>query len=158
MKIEWDITELTKFADKLVDNRFEVEFERITKEVAHALLRKIKSHTPIGDTWELIHGWDKNNLLVTQTATGYEVLLVNSTQYAVWVNDGHKQRPGRFIPGYFAHGRFYYDPSKDSGMVLKKAKVKGRFFVEKGILDLNNTNEIQSIIRKHLQKWWEGCF
>lgn len=158
MKIEWEFKDLINFASKLGDNRFEIELKHATKELANALLKRIKSHTPIGDTWELINGWDKTDLAVRRTDKGYEVLLVNSTRYATWVNDGHKQRPGRFIPGYFAHGRFYYDPTHNGGMVLRKSAVKGRFFVEKGILDINNSNEIQSIIREHLRKWWEGCF
>ena len=158
MKIEWDISELTEFANKLVDNRFEVEMNRATKEVAHALLKLIKKHTPIGDTWQLINGWNENDLAVTEVDGGYEVFLINRTMYATWVNDGHRQRPGRFIPGYFAHGRFYYNPESPGGMVLRKPFVKGRFFVEKGILELNNGNGIQTIVRNHLRKWWEGCF
>jgi hypothetical protein len=157
MKVDWDISELTEFANKLVDaTRFEVELERATKEIAHELLRRIKTHTPIGDTWELINGWDDNDFAVTKVNGGFEVLLVNSTMYATWVNDGHRQKPGRFIPGHFIGGRFYYDRTAKGGMVLKAPFVKGRFFVEKGILDLENTTVIESIIYKHLQKWWDS--
>lgn len=157
MKIDWDIKELTEFANQLDDYaRFEVEIERATKEIAHELLRRIKSHTPIGDTWALINGWDKNDFAVTKVGNGFEVYLVNSTMYATWVNDGHRQKPGRFIPGHFIGGRFYYDRTANGGMVLKAPFVKGRFFVEKGILDLENTTVIESIIYKHLQKWWDS--
>lgn len=157
MKIEWDFSELTQFANRLGNvAKLDVELNRATKEVAHELLKRIKKHTPIGDTWMLKNGWNDNKLVVTKTNLGFTVLLVNATQYATWVNDGHRQRPGRFIPGYFANGRFYYDPSAKGGMVLKKPFVKGRFFVEKGILDLGNTSEVENIIFKHLQKWWDS--
>lgn len=157
MKIEWDFKELYNFADKLVEfNRFETEIQRATKEIAHELLKRIKKHTPVGDTWMLKNSWNDNSLVVTKTSNGFEVLLVNDTVYATWVNDGHRQRPGRFIPGYFAHGRFYYDPSADGGMVLKKPFVKGKFFVEKGILETENSDIINSIIMTHLRKWWDS--
>ena len=157
MKLEWDISELTEFATKLVDsNRFEVEMKRAAKEVAHELLRRIKHYTPIGDTWQLINGWDDNDFAVVNVEGGFEVCLVNRTEYATWVNDGHRQRPGRFIPGHFIGGRFYYDRTAEGGIVLKAPFVKERLFVEKGILDLNNATTVESIIIKHLQKWWEG--
>ena len=157
MEINWDFSEFTEFADRLQNqSRLELELERATKEIAHELLKRIKKHTPIGDTWMLTNGWNNNGLVVVKQANGFEVLLVNRTMYATWVNDGHRQRPGRFIPGYFAHGRFYYDPSKNEGMVLRKPFVKGRKFVEKGILEMNNTNLIQSIIRRHLRDWWDS--
>jgi len=159
MKTQWDFTELLEFADALNDEkRFDTELKRATKEIAHELLRRIKAHTPIGDTWALINGWDKNDFAVTEVNGGFEVLLINPTMYATWVNDGHRQTPGRFIPGHFINGRFYYDQTAKGGMVLKQPFVKGRFFVEKGILDLENTTLIESIIQRHLDKWWEGCF
>jgi hypothetical protein len=156
MRLEWDLHELTNFANRLSHSgQFETEMRRATKEIAHALLRMIKKHTPIGDTWQLINGWDKNDLAVHRISTGFEVLLINPTEYATWVNDGHKQRPGRFIPGHLINGRFYYDRNADGGMVLKKPFVKGRFFVEKGIVELNGTTQVQDIIMRHLQLWWE---
>ena len=80
-------------------------------------------------------------------------------EYATWVNDGHKQIPGRFVPGSWAStNRFVYVPNYDEGMVLKKSWVEGKFFVEKGILSLSEVAEIESIVMRELQKWWEGCF
>ena len=157
MKIEWDFSELIKFGDNLSNHtHFEREMQFAVKQLARELLERIKKHTPIGDTWMLLNGWNENDFVAIKTNNGFEVLLVNRTEYATWVNDGHKQRPGRFIPGYFAQGRFYYDPSAKSGMVLSKPFVKGKLFVENGILETENTNLIKSIIMQHLRKWWDG--
>lgn len=158
MYVEFDFSEFYDFAEKLSDSKLEETFERITKDIAQALLKRIKGYTPTLD-YDLINAWNDNKLLVTETETGYEVLLVNKMEYATWVNDGHKQRPGRFIPGYWANTRrFVYVPNYDGGMVLKKSWVQGKFFVEKGITSLTATKEIESIIMRELQKWWEGCF
>ena len=53
--------------------------------------------------------------------------------YAGWVNDGHSQQPGRFIPGTWKGGKFRYDRNAKTGMVLKKSHVEGKKFVEKSI-------------------------
>ena len=54
-------------------------------------------------------------------------------EYAPWVNDGHSQQPGRFIPGEWKGDRFIYQPGAKTGMVLKKSHVKGLKFLEKGL-------------------------
>lgn len=55
------------------------------------------------------------------------------TEYAGWVNDGHPQQPGRFIPGSWNGNRFIYTPGAKTGMVLKQSFVKGLHFMEKGL-------------------------
>ena len=156
MKIELDLSEFYKFADKLADNRLEKTFERITKDIAKALLKRIKGFTPV-DGYDLINGWNGNQFLVREIDSGYEVLLVNTTQYALSVNDGHmaknqyggpypiKNRIQVRIPHQWQKGDTTY-------------YVFGHFFVERGILQLNGTKEIEAIIMRELQKWWDGCF
>ena len=157
MKWEFDFTELNKFADRLVEvDEFEARMKSATRRLSKALLKWIKEFTPV-DYYKLLHAWDKNKFLVNKTDKGFEVLLVNNMQYATWVNDGHKQKPGRFIPGYWENAtHFRYDPNAKGGMVLKKSWVKGVFFVEKGILRIANTEEIEQIIMDELQKWWDS--
>lgn len=162
MKATWDFKEFYNFANRLADARLEETMRRITKDIAKALLKRIKGFTPVQD-YDLIRAWDDNKFLITGTKNGYEILLVNKVKYATWVNDGHRQEPGRFIPGYWEGTRFRYQPYtspnyKGGGMVLKRSWVKGRFFVEKGILSLASVSEIEGIIMRELQKWWEGCF
>lgn len=158
MKIQWDFKELTDFGSNLksFNSAFNPYLKKATQEVAKALLKRIKGYTPALD-YDLINAWDKNKFLVTETKSGYEVLLINKMEYATWVNDGHKQKPGRFIPGYWASTRrFVYDPNAKGGMVLKQKWVKGRFFVEKGILSIASVTEIEQIIMRELQKWWDS--
>lgn len=156
MKLDFDFSELNRFATNLVNSDLENTFKRITKEISKALLKRIKGYTPALD-YDLINAWDKQSFLVTETATGYEVILVNNTVYARWVNDGHSQRPGRFVPGYWAGARrFVYVPNYHEGMVLKKSWVQGKFFVEKGIISIKSTSEIEQIIMRELQKWWDS--
>lgn len=156
MQIKYDFSELIEFAERLENSDLDKTFKKITKDISKALLKRIKGYTPVLD-YDLLQAWDKNKFLVTETNNGYEVLLVNDMEYGIWVNDGHKQRPGRFVPGiWLSANRFQYIEGYPRGMILKKDWVKGRFFVEKGILSIKNTQEIEQIIMRELQKWWDS--
>lgn len=158
MKIEWDFEELTTFANNLSKiSSLERELRFATKELAASLLKHIKNFTPIGNTYQLMNGWNGNNFAVKKVANGFEVLLVNTDKKALWVNDGHK--------AYNQFGGPY--PIKKRIKVTSPHKwqqgdqtyyVFGHFFVERGILEMSNANEIERIIMKKIQKWWEGCF
>ena len=157
MKVEWDLSELIRFGDNLSNADIDNTLRRITKDIAKALLKRIKGFTPVQD-YDLLNAWGDNKILVTETDSGYQVILVNKMEYATWVNDGHAQRPGRFIPGYWTGvTRFVYDRNASCGMVLKKSWVKGVFFVEKGIASIKSVSEIEQIIMRELRKWWDAC-
>ena len=155
MKLEWDFSELLKFADNLQSADLENTFKRITKDISKALLKRMKALTPIGDTYELINGWNGNHFAVKEVADGYEVLIVNNDPKALWVNDGHK--------AYNQYGGPY--PIKRRIQVRSPHQwqkgdatyyVFGHFFVERGILQLKATDEIEQIIMRELQKWWDS--
>lgn len=160
MRLKWDIHELTEFGNRLVDvENFDKFMEKATQEIAKKLHKMLFTNTPV-DFGTLQAGWktDENySYMVEKHPDGYEVTLFNRTLYALWVNDGHKQRPGRFIPGYWEGRHFRYDPNANEGMVLKKPWVQGRFFVEKSILQLENGAAINSIVNAQLKKWFRWC-
>lgn len=161
MKVTWDFHELTDFAEKMCDlSSFHVSCEQAAKEIAERLHKMLITNTPV-DFGTLQAFWqteENYSYMAKRTSDGFEVTLINRAIYACWVNDGHKQRPGRFIPGYWEGKHFRYDPKADGGMVLKKSWVKGRFFVEISIVQLIGTKQIEQIVYKNLQNWWKGCF
>lgn len=66
-----------------------------------------------------------------------EAHIKTPAKYAVYVNDGHSQEPGRFIPGRWDGDKFRYDPEeKNGGMVLKAPFVEGDHFVERSFEQL----------------------
>lgn len=168
MKFEWDFHELNNFANNLSNvGKLNSTFEKITKDISKALLKRMKSLTPV-DSYELINGWNGNKFAVVKREDGFEVLLINKTPYASAVNDGHmayNQYGGAYpIKPYNPKGKF----GKPEGRIQVRSPyqwqtgdatwyVFGHFFVERGILQLKNTTEIESIIMRELEKWWEGC-
>ena len=73
-----------------------------------------------GNIWELNPG-------------GLTLTIGTNVEYAQWVNDGHRQSPGRFIPGFWEGGHFRYSPGAKSGMVLKASFVAGSHFFDKSV-------------------------
>ena len=167
MRFEYDFSELIQFAKNLEDNDLEKTYKRIAKDISKALLKRMKSLTPV-DGYDLINGWNGNHFLVREVANGYEVDIVNTTPYATWVNDGHKAY-NQFGGAYPIHNTVHkgaYGKLQGRIQVRKPHKwqkgdatyyVFGHFFVERGILQLKKTSEIESIIMKNLEKWWVSC-
>lgn len=169
MKLEWDLHELTDFGADLkgFGSAFNPHIKQALQEIARALLKAIKSFTPVGDTYQLMSGWDGNDFAIKPVTNGYEVLLVNTDEKALWVNDGHKAR-NQYGGPYPIHEEVSIGPfGKLQGRIRvtkphqwqqgdKTYYVFGHFFVERGILQLSNTQQIEQIIMKKLQKWWNG--
>ena len=66
--------------------------------------------------------------------TGSLILTVGTNvTYARYVNDGHRQQPGRFIPGFWNGKHFRYSPGAKTGMVLKASFVKGSHFFDRSV-------------------------
>lgn len=69
---------------------------------------------------------------VYQLDTGALTLTVGTNvYYAKWVNEGHRQQPGRFVPGVWSGSHFRYVPGASTGMVLKASFVRGSNFFDK---------------------------
>ena len=148
MKIEWDLREFERFVDGLSETAQLVDrFKRITKAIAQELLRQIKTFTP-RDEGTLISGWDGNAFLVNTLPNGnFEVKIVNKVEYAQWVNDGHRVRnrkDGEYLSvKHRVKVPVAYQWQKDTSELY----VYGHFFVERGIVQLKNTQKIEQIIR-----------
>jgi hypothetical protein len=161
MKITWDLHELTDFGDNLksLGSAFSPYLQRATQDIAKALLKDIKIFTPKGKTGQLIRGWDGNSFLVKPLKNGYVVEIVNTTEYADAVNNGHYSH-NQFNKGgqpYVVNNRTVpYDSQFGGDYPSDKTYVYGRFFVERGILLACNKQQIEQIIMKELQKWWDS--
>lgn len=60
----------------------------IASETAQNLLADIKSKTPV-DTGRLLNNW---TLKERELPSGYEIIILNNTSYAHYVEYGHKQK------------------------------------------------------------------
>jgi hypothetical protein len=166
MKLKWDFQEFIDFKNNFRSIQKVEMLKRITKDIGKALLKRVKSLTPVGQTYDLINGWNGNHFIVTERNNGYEVLIVNRDKKASWVNDGHRSF-NQYGGPYKINPHGFWNKGKPRGRVQVRSPYKwqdpvseyyvyGHFFVERGILQLKNTQEIEQIIMKELQKWWDS--
>lgn len=144
---------LNERLDQLSKVDFDRFFTQAAKEVAGRLLNKVKKRTPVvygtlRDAWAV--------LPVGHRGDHYTVVVINNLRYASYVEYGHRQKPGRFIPGHWEGERFVYDPDAEGGMVLKNSWVEGRYMLT------ISTQEIErmapAMLEKKLYKFLKGCF
>ncbi len=140
MKFEWDLSELTEFADNLKNSYgLDTAMMSATQNITKVLHKYLLTNTPV-DTGNLRKMWSAGDNLyftVERVQNGFQVTLINTARngskdgfmYGVAVNDGH------------------YKPDR-------KGWVMGRFFVEKSIIQ--TVPKTEQIIMQELQKWWES--
>lgn len=92
---------------------------------AKSMLSQLVNRSPVDHG--ILNGW----FIFSRSET--EVNIRSPAIYTKWVNDGHRQQPGRFIPGEWRGNHFQYIPEHKTGMVLKARSVKGKHFVEDSI-------------------------
>ena len=145
-----DFSQLKKLADrldKLEAGDLDAFTESVAKELGARLLRMVVKRTPKGEKpqwvdpdilqkyWSgyvggtLIKAWKV--LPVEKQGNDYIVTIVNNTEYVSYVEYGHRQRPGRYVPAL--------------GKRLKESWVPGRFMLRLSLEDLE----------KNTPKWVE---
>lgn len=153
MKIQFDFSELHEFSQELVnDAKFQKYGKRMVREVAKAVVDHIKTFTP-QETGTLIRGWDKRKVAVVKKADGFEIMLVNDVPYAAAVNDGHLSY-NQYGGPYEVKRRIKLTSPHAEYQGESEWYVYGHFFVERGILQLKSTNEVEEILEKEIEKWW----
>lgn len=95
------------------------------KLTAQEMIRNLMQKSPVD------HGLLRQWAITSQSDS--EIRIQSPAKYAGYVNYGHSQQPGRFIPGTFTGGKFRYSRGAKTGMVLKKSHVSGKHFVEASI-------------------------
>lgn len=110
-----EFSQLSKLAEnvKALNDGVANEFTKdIANEIAIRLLRRIKQKTPVKEG-TLRNGWAIGK--ITQKGNSYTIEIINPVEHASYVEYGHRQTPGRFVPAI--------------GKRLKKSWVKGRFMM-----------------------------
>lgn len=143
MRVRYEFDELWAFRDRVANLAKFQEFMKLaTKELAKVLHDMLFKYTPVR-TGNLCASWGggENMAYIVKTVNGgFEVTLTNGAvndkgeKYAVWVNDGHHS--------YNQYGGSY-------------GFKKGKFFVEKSIVEAENT--LEPVLMKELEKWWSWC-
>ena len=129
-----DDKQLQQFSQKL-EQLQQVDVDQfcreMAKELAARLLRKAVKRTPV-DTGTLEPRWTTTPL--GKTGVEYRIDVINPTEYAIYVEYGHRQTPGRYVP--------------QIGKRLKEGWVKGRFMLTISVQELEH--QMPSLLEKKL--------
>ena len=134
IKVQFDgLKEFKKIIEEMEKEKEQLMIDTI-KELAARLLRKVIKRTP-SDTGNLRRNWTVSD--VRKNGENYEIEVSNSAEYASYVEFGHRQTPGRFVPAI--------------GKRLKKSWVKGKFMLT--ISESELQKQAPAVIGKKITEW-----
>lgn len=156
-----DCRELKQLSKKL-EQLSEVDMDRLcrdaAKKVAQILLNKVKKRTPVGvvpsyatdeakqEHWAGYSGGSLRDawtiLPIEKHGDQYTVTVINNLEYASYVEYGHRQAPGRYVPAL--------------GKTLKANWVPGKFMLT--ISEQQVKNLAPSILDKMLYNAMKEAF
>ena len=134
IRVQFDgLKEFQKIIEEMEKEKEQLMIDTI-KELAARLLRKVIKRTP-SDTGNLRRNWTVSD--VRKNGENYEIEVSNSAEYASYVEFGHRQTPGRFVPAI--------------GKRLKKSWVKGKFMLT--ISEDELKRQAPAVIEKKITEW-----
>lgn len=155
MKLNIDVSEFKRFSEKTAKNlkeNYDKAIDDSLNELGGRLLNKVIRKTPVGKSIK-----DKINNKIQTVYTGGNlrrswyvskviksddkrfITLYNVARYAIYVEYGHRQTPGRFVPAI--------------GKKLKASWVKGRFMMTNSVTEINKIR--QAVFNRNLAKYME---
>lgn len=159
------LKDLEQRLGKLERTAFDRFCREAAAEIAGRLLTKVKKRTPVGTAPKDIYDNQKSTaaaayqqdwagytggalqdawtiLPVEKQGNSYVVTIVNNKEYASYVEYGHRQRPGRYVPAL--------------GKSLKANWVKGRFMLT--ISEQELEKELPALLEQKLYTLLMGVF
>lgn len=124
---------------------------RVVREIALRLQAHVVLRTPVM-TGNLRRNWRLSPM--TYSGGVWQADVLNNTEYAPYVEFGHRQTPGRFIPGYWESDRFVYDPNSPTGMTLRRPWVEGRHMLANSVAQVEREvpGYVQRIVEEYLRE------
>ena len=140
MGITVDVSELTAFANRVKAANGatkEAFIHQALTELGSVYLGFVKPATP-ARTGNLRSGWDASPPVVS----GHSVTITNPVFYASYVDLGHRQHPGQFVPPLMKR--------------LKASWVNGQHFTEKA--ENSTKAAIPRVVQPRLDAWLRTVF
>ena len=139
--IKIDFKELEEYAKKL-EKLNKLQMEDITKkclyDLANRMLTRVKEETPVKEG--LLRGSWQIGFIVHKKGNEYFIEVINNVEYAQWVENGHFQTPGRFVPAI--------------GKRLVNMYVPGRYMMKISAQQIQDKSDVyvKKILEKELRR------
>lgn len=142
----------TKQLEKLAKEKDKL-FQDAAKELAAILLTLVIEKTPVGNHpaesgmvgGTLKRGWTIQTSLGTMQVSSdgntYTIEVTNPVDYASYVESGHRQTPGRYVPAI--------------GKRLKKRWVAGKFMMRESVEELQKI--APKVLERKIERFLKEC-
>lgn len=166
--VTYDFSEFKEFFGKMrtaANGDFRREIEKFLSSMGYEFLRVLQDEIirkKVMDTRLLLTSFAKggDGNIWELDEDGLVLEVGTNIEYATYVNDGHwtcaKGEKSRFVPGYWEDDHFVYDPSADTGMVLKQKWISGAHYWESALKILDKI--YPGMIDAKLQQWIDKYF
>ena len=84
-----------KIRRRIDEGQVKQEISKSTRRIGVQALKQFKANTPV-DTGGLRKAWKAEG--PNYDGSGWTVKLINNKKYASFVENGHRQTPGRYVP------------------------------------------------------------
>ena len=137
----WEYSDFIKFRNRLehIKDGNDEFLSYLSNKIAQLLLKYAAERTPV-KTGHLRRGWKVQKAV--KEVNSFVAVVYNPVEYAIYVEFGHRQTPGKYVP--VLRKRF------------KKSWVTGKFMLTKAALEAEK--EIPKIIYNELIKYYGGMF
>ena len=140
---EVDDAQVQEFAKKVEDQIsagvLKQKIAQSTRRIGEQSLKTLKANTPV-DKGNLRRSWTTDGPNIG--AGGWTIKLINNANYASWVEEGHRQTPGRYVPAI--------------GKRLKASWVDGHFFMRNSMGQIEK--QIPSLLDPEVAKVMRDLF
>ncbi len=166
--VDIDMSEFREFFGKVEQaarGDFRKEFETFLEAIGFEFLRVLQDEIirrKVIDTRLLLASFEKGSTgnVWSIEEGGLTLEVGTNVSYASYVNDGHwtntKGVARRWVPGYWSGDRFIYDPSAETGMLLKQKWVEGAHYWESALRIIERI--YPEVLDKKLQEWLDRYF
>ena len=156
-----DLEKFVQKAEAAGNSEFKRELTRFLEALGEEFIRVLEDEIirlRVVDTRLLLHSFHKGATdNVWKLSEGNLTLEIGTNvKYAQWVEDGHFQKPGRFIPGELRGDKFHYNPGAKTGMVLKASYVEGRHYFDHAIRIMEHM--LPELLERKINEWLGADF
>ena len=133
--IEVDVSQIAAWQARIdaLSATARTEFlESTCTELGNRLIALVVPRTPV-DHGELRGGWNNANGSPTSSGGSCSLEIINPVEYASYVEYGHRQEPGRYVPAIgkrlvasWVNGKFFLQQSEEDLRSIAPGVVNGR--------------------------------
>lgn len=166
--VTYDLSQYREFFDRVsqaAKGEFRHKLELWLDAIGNDFLRVVEDEIirrKVMRTRELLASFHKGNEkgVYILDVDGLTLEVGTSVDYAGYVNDGHWTNPKgvdrRWVPGYWNGDEFIYDPSAETGMLLKQHWVSGNPYFDSALRAFETI--FSTSLDKMMSEWFAEYF